>query len=432
MTYFLTLFFMFMVFWRPQEWLMPWLFGWPILQGVVYAALLTLAMEASNKTVPFPKTPAIMLSAGLFFASLMSHLAHTYFQGMINTLPDTFKISFFLILLLTVMNSVTRLRGVVLVFLLGAVVMSVHAIMQQTVGFGFGGGTPLPFTRRSGELIFQSQFFGIFSDPNDLGQLLAASVPLAFAFPRRLGPISFMMAAGVVWLIGEAMLSTYSRGTLMGVIAMGACMVFLWLPSRWMPYVGVLGLIMGLVMCAAYGSSMLDASASERVAFWGQANRAFKHDWLFGIGYNMFGDISEAARASHNAYVCCYTELGLFGYWFWFNLLTLGIIGCYRTRVAFRRPRNDTQAYLKRLAGLSIASLAGFATSAYFLSRAYVFPFFFLFGLLNAIPMIAQKHLPEDHPPLLNFRKDVLLVGTISTLASVAYVYVSILILNRR
>ena len=145
----------------------------------------------------------------------------------------------------------------------------------------------------------------------------------------------------------------------------------------------------------------------------------------------MFGEITDKARASHNAYVSCYTELGLFGYWFWFNLLTLGVIGCYRTRVAFRRPRNGAQIYLKRLAGLSIASLAGFAASAYFLSRAYVFPFFFLFGLLNSIPMIAQKYLPEDHPPLVDFRKDVLVTGTIATVLSVLYIYASILILNR-
>jgi len=195
--------------------------------------------------------------------------------------------------------------------------------------------------------------------------------------------------------------------------------------------VGVLALIGGLVLCATQGASLLDASARDRVAFWGQANRAFKQHWMFGIGYGMFTDIIEKARASHNAYVNCYTELGLFGYWFWFNLLTLGVIGCYRTRVAFRRPRNDTQAYLKRLAGLSIASLAGFAASSYFLSRAYVFPFFFLFGLLNAIPVIAQKQLPANYPPLINWRKDVLFTGTISTLFSVAYVYVSIVILNK-
>jgi len=210
-----------------------------------------------------------------------------------------------------------------------------------------------------------------------------------------------------------------------------ACLGFLALPTRWMPYVAALALIGGLAACVLWGPSLLDESARYRISYWGQANRAFKQNPLFGIGYGMMWSITDKARAVHNAYVSCYTEMGLFGYWFWFNLLTLGVIGCYRTRVAFRRPRNEAQKYLRRLAGLSIATMTGFAGSAYFLSRAYVFPFFFLFGILNAIPFIAQRHLPEDHPRLINPRRDIWVTGTIATLMSVVYIYVSILILNR-
>ncbi len=432
MTYPLTLIFMFLVFWRPQEWLFPMMYGWPVLDVIVYAAVIGLAMESSQKSLQIPKTPAIMLTVGLWFASIMSHVPHTYFQGILDTIPETFKLSFFLLLLLVVMSSVNRLRGVVLIFLVAAVIMSVHAIMQSRLGFGFASAPPLVWLNsETGEYVVQTRFFGIFSDPNDLGQILATSVPLALAFPRRLHPVQLVLAAGVIWLIAVALLTTRSRGTLVGVVAMGACVLFLALPSRWMPYVALLGLAGGLVLCGTMGGSLLDMSARERLVFWGDANRVFKQNPLFGIGYGMFGEITDKARASHNAYVSCYTELGLFGYWFWFNLLTLGVIGCYRTRVAFRRPRNGAQIYLKRLAGLSIASLAGFAASAYFLSRAYVFPFFFLFGLLNSIPMIAQKYLPEDHPPLVDFRKDVLVTGTIATVLSVLYIYASILILNR-
>jgi hypothetical protein len=123
--------------------------------------------------------------------------------------------------------------------------------------------------------------------------------------------------------------------------------------------------------------------------------------------------------------------MGLFGYWFWFNMIVLGVIGCWRTRVAFKRPRSQEQAYLKRVAGLAIVSIVGFAASAYFLSRAYVFPLFFLFALLASIPVIAQRYLPEDHPPLVDLRKDVYFTGTLASLLSVAYIYVTILLLNR-
>lgn len=145
----------------------------------------------------------------------------------------------------------------------------------------------------------------------------------------------------------------------------------------------------------------------------------------------MFAEISGTDRAAHNAFVSCYTELGFFGYWFWFSTLTLALVGCYRTRLAFRKPRNPDQEYLKRVAGYGMASMAGFAASSYFLSRAYVFPLFILFGLLNVVPIIAQRYLPEDHPPLISWRRDVIVVGTLCSLASVFYIYVSILLLNR-
>jgi putative inorganic carbon (HCO3(-)) transporter len=431
MSYYLTLVFMWLVFWRPQEWLFPWMFGWPVLDAIVYVALLGLLMELSQKTVQLPKTPALMLAIGLWFAAMMSHIVSGYFQGLIDSIPETFKISLLLILLLVVVHKVHHLRGFVLMFVLAAVVMSVHALLQENTGVGFGGGLPLYWWSHKKEAyVLQTQFFGIFSDPNDLAQILLTAIPFVFAYPKRLNAGWLMVGVLVVWLIVEALLTTRSRGGLVGVSAMVACLVFMKLPARWLPYAAGLGLIGGLVLCA-FGGSLLDESARERVVFWGLANRVFKTHPFFGIGFNMFWQVTEKARAGHNAFVVCYTEMGIVGYWFWFNLLTLGLIGCWRTRVALRRPRTAAQAYLKRLAGLSIAATAGFAASSYFLSRAYVYPFFFLFGLLNVIPLIAHRHLPEDHAPLINLRKDVLITGTLATVVSIFYVYVSVLLLNK-
>lgn len=432
MTFPLTLLFMLLVFWRPQDWLFPWLYGWPLLDVVTYGALVGLLMETGQKTVQIPRTPAVMLAVGLWFASVMSHIAHAYFQGVINTIPETFKLCFFLLLLLMVINSVHRLRMVILVLLLGAVVMAIHAVMQERTGVGFAGSRPLlVYSELKDRWVQQSLFFGIFEDPNDTGQFLATCIPLAFAGAKRPGILAFSLTALVVWLLAEAISATHSRGALIGVAAMAGCMFFMLLPSRWMPYAGGLMLAGGLVACALWGGVLLDESAHDRVVFWGAANHYFKGNFMFGGGYGMFGEITGTDRAAHNAFVLCYTELGLFGYWFWFNMLTLGIMGCWRTRVAFRRPKTSEQVYLKRVAGMSIAAMVGFATSAYFLSRAYVFPLFFLFAVLASIPVIAQRHLPAGHPPLINFQKDVLVIGTVASLFSVVYIYITILLLNR-
>ena len=432
MTFPLTLLFMFLVFWRPQEWLLPWLYGWPLLQIIGGLAVISLAMEVAQNNVRFPKTPAVWLAVGLFFASIMSHLAHGYFAGMMDAIPVAFRLCLFLILLLVVTNSIKRLQWVVFILLFGACVMAVHAIMQERTGSGFGGQLPIRFFYTPKDRwVQQSLFFGIFQDPNDLGQFLATCIPLAFAVPKRLRFTTFILAVGAVWLLADGMLATQSRGTLVGVIASVGCIIFMWLPVKWLPYIGGLALLGGVVACAFGGGALLDESAHDRVVFWGEANRYFKHNFIFGGGLGMFGEITGTDRAAHNAFVLCYTELGLFGYWFWFNMLTLGIIGCWRVRMAFRRTRNPEQAYLRRVAGLCIASMAGFAASSYFLSRAYAFPLFFLFAILASVPVIAEKYLGEDRPPFINTVNDVFIMGSITSMSSVVYIYITILLLNK-
>ncbi len=431
MTFPLTLLFMFLVFWRPQEWLIPWMFGWPVLQAIGYISALSLMMETSQHQTRFPKTPAIMLAVGLWFATIMSHVGNGYFQGVLDTIPDTFKPCLFVILLLVVVDRPERARMVVLVFVVAAVVMSVHALMQQQLGYGFAGQRPIwVINYDTGAWQSRSQFFGVFEDPNDLGQYLAGSIPLVFAYPRRMHAIAWVGCLAVAGMILAALLATHSRGGLVALSAAGACLLLLRLPARWLPYGGAVALVVGLVLCGTLGGRLLDMSARERVDFWGLANYRFKHQPIFGIGYGMFWEVA-GDRAAHNAFVCCYTELGLLGYWFWFGLLQLGMTGCWRSLVALRRPRNGAQAYMRRLAGLGIASLASFSAGGYFLSRTFVFAFFFLFGLLNAVPMITQRMLPDEHPPLIDARRDVYLAITLGTLFSVLYVYVSILLLNR-
>lgn len=431
MTFPLTLFFMFLVFWRPQEWLLPALYGWPLLDVITYGALIALAMEISQTKQGVQKSPAMMLAVGLFVATLLSHIAHVYFQGLLDTVGPAFKFCFFTILLMFVINSVERVRAVMLIFILAAVIMAIHVILQVKTGVGFAGATPmLDYSVKRDEWFYRGAFFGIFSDPNDTAQFLATSLPLVFAYPRRLNAIWFLFACGIAWLLLVGIQCCYSRGGMIAVVTVGLCLLFLKLPKRWLPYAGVLALGVGLLLCLTKGSALLDASARDRVVFWGMANYEFKKNPLFGIGYGMFWQVA-GDRAAHNAFVSCYTELGLVGYWFWFSMLMLGVVGCWRVRNVFMRPRGDNQAYLKRAAGLCMAGMVGFAAAGYFLSRAFVFPLFFLFGLLNAIPLIAERYLPEEHPPLLNASKDLFGTGTVTTLASVVYVYLSILALNK-
>ncbi len=430
MTFFLTIVFVILVFWRPQEWLVPQLEGWPLLDAVVYTALLALLMEIQQGKIRFPKTPAITLLFGLWLMSGFSHIPHTYVGGIIETLPDTGKICFFTLLLLCVLDRPSRLRMFAAVLVLGACIMAVHALRQQETGSGFAGGEPLFITKPSGEMQIRTQFFGIFGDPNDMAQVLAAAMSLAFGIPRRMSVLWFIACSLLcALLLMPAFLSTHSRGGLVGLATAGGIVVLLRLPERVFPRAVGIMLVVGLVLAGTKGGAMLDMSAQERVVFWGMANEVFKHNVLFGIGYGMFYTVASD-RAAHNAFVACYTEIGLVGYWFWFGLLLLGALGCWRVRLAFAAPRDPEERFMRRFTGVCLITFSGFMASAYFLSRSWVYPIFFLIALLNSIPLIAQQMLPAETAAFYDTRRDVMVGNTIASIVSVIYIYVSIVLLN--
>ena len=430
MTFFFTAIFMLLVFWRPQEWLVPGLYGLPMLDAVFYMAILSLLLEVNMGKARSPRgIPQVYLLVGLWLACLMSHIANGYWSGLMMTIPDAFKICFFTVLLLCTLDSLAHLRVIAVMFVAIACVMAYHALKQQQLGVGFGGLPPLevaaignrpPHTR--------SLFYGIFSDPNDLAQLLATSIPFAFVLTRR-RLVAFLIGVAVTILLMRGILATHSRGGYVAVITIAYGMTALVLPRRWFPFLAGAAVVGALLLCPL-SAGVLDQSARERVVAWGYANYAFKHHPIFGVGYNLFWQVAEQ-RAAHNAFVLCYTTIGLFGYWFWFGLLIVGLLGAWRVLVALEQSDDPDAEWLARFTGVTMVAVAGFSASAYFLSRSFVYPLFFLFALMGALPGMAREYLPEDFPPFIETRRDIYRLVTVTSLVSVVYIYVSIIFLNK-
>lgn len=432
MTFFLTSFFIFWVFWRPQEWLFPWMFGWPILDIVVCLALLFLMVEYNEGRIrPVRNTPQIWLLLGLWLSAPISHMAHTYLAGMLDSIIPIFKICFFSLLLIMVMDRTPRLRFAVWLFIVMSCTMGVHAQMQERIGYGFAGAFPL-YVPPIGDnpAYWRTQFFGIFGDPNDLAQFLITCIPLSFVLFRRRNFFTFLIGCLISWFLIDSMLTTGSRGGFVGLMAIVAAQVLVLLPHRAFTPLLLMGLLGALALCPFAGFA-LDASAHNRVVFWGLGTEMFKRNPVFGIGYDMFWIVTAQSKAAHNAFVKCYTELGTFGYWFWFGLIQLGIIGAHRVRGALKRTGNPEAGWLYRFAGQCIVAMVGFCGSAYFLSRTFVFPLFFLMAMLAVLPVIARRYLPPHQPPFFKMRKDVWVMVSVGTVASIYYIYISILLLNK-
>ena len=430
MTFALANLFMILVFWRPQEWLLPWLYGWPMLDAIVAVAVLSLMMEADTGSVRFPKgAPQLYLIPGIWVAAIMSHVAHFYFQGMLDCMVPVFKFTFFTFLLFCVIDRPSRLRTMARTFVLMSSVMAIHAILQIKRGYGFGGQPPIFSWTYHGHDI-RTVFYGIFGDPNDLSQILATSIPFAFAITKKRNFFSFLIGCGITYLLVYAVLTTSSRGGLVALIAGGTMLLaVLLLPAKAIPTVIVICVVGGLLACP-FSAGILEESAHDRVVFWGEANYVFKTTPIFGIGYGMWYDM-VTGQASHNAFVVCYTELGVFGYFFWFTLILLAVLGTWRSMMALQGRRSGEELWVRQFAGLSIAAMIGYLASAYFLTRAFVYPTFFLIAMLGAIPYVTGRMLPKGHPPLINPRKDVWVLGLIASPVSIVYVYISIIFLNK-
>ena len=426
MTFLSIFIFVVLIFWRPQEWLVPWLYGLPLLDAVFYMALLGLLVEIDGGKIRFPReAPQVYLIPGVWIAAMVSHVAHTYFAGLMFTIVPVFKICFFTFVLFCVLDRVSRLRKLVIAFVGMCCVMAVHAILQEKRGYGFAGQRPIWVLEHT-----RSIFFGIFEDPNDLAQTLATAIPLSFGLTYKRSLFSVLLGAGITWLLVVGVLATHSRGGIVALATVTAIMTVLVLPARWMPKILPLFIVAALLLCPLAGAYM-DDSAHDRVAFWGEANRAFKTTPIFGLGYMMQTEYVGGDRAAHNAFVLCYSEVGLFGYWFWFGLILLGVVGAWRTRAEMRKRGLRGEVWLRRIAGLSIAAMGGFAASGYFLSRAYVYPMFFLMALLGALPVVARNYLPAGHPPLVTHSRKTYGMITVASMLSVLYIYWSIILLNK-
>ena len=431
MTFALALLFMFLVFWRPQDWLLPFLYGWPILDMVVFMALLTLLLESTQQRITITMDrPQPWLLLGLWIAALMSHVPHAYFEGLTNTLPEVFKFCFFTFLLIQVLDSPAKLRTVAWLFVGMAVFMSVHGLLQHSRGFGFSGGTPMYAWREiEKRAVVRSRFFGIFNDPNDMAQFIVCSMPFAFVLFKKLNVATLLLACGLVAFLFRGYETTDSRGGLIALLVVGVLVGSSFLSPKRQPVVLLLIVAAGMSALPFVGP-LMDASARSRIVYWGDANLAFKANPLFGVGYGCLGDYTYRGKAVHNAFVECYASIGVVGYWFWFGLMLSGIVGVLRVVTSFAGAQTVKDKWMRRFSNMSLASLAAFLASSYFLTRAFVYPLFFLVAIVAAVPVICRRQgvLPLSTPFSW---KGFGAVNTVASFGSILYIYVSILALNR-
>jgi len=262
-------------------------------------------------------------------------------------------------------------------------------------------------------------------DPNDLALILATTLPIAI----MQGLSSTSLRWKIICFVGCALnligiIATQSRGGFLGLIALGAFMLFVKLPGiskkRFTLVLTALAIIFGTYLGTEYKErirSIFEETTSDltagsgRIAVWRQCLEIARDHPILGVGPNAFdtayghylendkfkGELSReslggAWHTAHNSFLLVLAEMGLPGL-----LIFLAInIRSFQNfqRVKIPSDKNDASNILSIQATTLQMALVGFLVCAFFLSQSYntlIYLFCFLSGTMIRISSSVGK-----------------------------------------
>jgi O-antigen ligase len=397
---------------RPQDY--PALvdsFGVPLQPIMLLLAAIVWA-TAGRKDFEAPQYPVLL---AFFLVLMVSHVFNGWIGGALEQFGKFAPVVLAFVVFANGLDRRERVLKVMAAFAISAAVLSLHGIEQKQLGVGWTGIGLSQGTR--------IQYVGIFNDPNDLGMLFVACVPMAAYLSSRGG---LMGLRRLFWLIVVGILVygvylTDSRGSLLALLAVMG--VYVW-QTRGMFVAGTLGAAaVGVLLALPSRFNEIDveeASAQGRVDSWYEGMQMFQQHPLFGVGPDMYSDYHHLT--AHNSFVLVLAETGIVGFTLWLAF----VLYCFRMMWTGSRPLGeltwertaaleadgDAEAALAELdaieariaEGRAIAmtlllSLVGFFVCAFFLSRSYVVVLY----LLAALVVAHYADMRREDPSLRRF-----------------------------
>jgi putative inorganic carbon (HCO3(-)) transporter len=372
---------------RPQDYL-PSLADVPLLPVILILAFVAWIVSG-KKTFAAPQfliLPAFLLTL------MVSEVTNHWLGGALEQLKLFGPVVIaFVVLAMAVAGSRQRVTLTFTVFVLCAIALALHGVEQARNGVGWTGMT----LGEDGRI----RYVGIFNDPNDLGLLFVAVLPMAFYLSAHGGFLRRIFWLGGATLLLYGVYLTNSRGALLAVLVIGG--VYVWY-RRGMVTAGVLSVI-GLAVMKMLSSRMseLDAdesSAAGRVDAWYEGMHMFMSQPLFGVGAGNFTDHNDLT--AHNSFVLVLAETGFVGFTLW-----MAFVGyCFWMMVAALRykpmPLDESAVQLldwqaeRELAMTLLLSLCGMFAAAFFLSRSYNVVLYMVMAVVVGYYVGARKRFP--------------------------------------
>jgi probable O-glycosylation ligase (exosortase A-associated) len=302
------------------------------------------------------------------------------------------KILLMTVVIVYVVDSFSRLRTFLLV-------------MAGCFAFIVLKAIPLIILSGGGARLYGPEY-SMISDNNDLGLALTMTLPLFFCLAQTETKrwVKLLFAVLVIATI-PAIFFTYSRGALVGLVAVISLMI-LRLKQRViiLPIILLAGLIAFLFAPAAWKERMdptrpgaVDASARSRLNAWTYCWRLAKESPVTGGGFDTFtpdlflryAPDARDVHGPHSIYFGVLAEHGFPGL-----LLYLSLIGScfFSSRRLAKAARFYGDSHTAVLADTLPLCLVGFLSSGAFLGRAYFDYFFALVACIAILKRLCQSH----------------------------------------
>jgi hypothetical protein len=326
-----------------------------------------------------------------------------------------------LILIANIVNTSSRHRLVLGLMVFGAAVMSVHGYYQVTAEdkMGWTGVKAMVRYDSGSEPIWQARYTGPFKDPNDMGMLLACSLPLVLYLWKTSKGLPFKF----IWLIQAAAIFygiylVNSRGTMLAAIA--PLLLYFAYKYNFTKMLVPIAIIVPMIMLVLPSRMLIsnEESAPGRIEAWYQGYLMLKSNPLFGVGMHNFVD--HHFRTAHNSWVLAYAELGFIGFFFWMLIIVSSLHMLYHyTRISVYEEEGIDSARGKgslkdevNLASATFYALVSVLVAAFFLSRTYSFLLYLLCGL--AVSSYYRMHIVRPEVKIDDIKLFVFFLSMVS------------------
>lgn len=389
-----------LVFIRPQEFV-GFLDGVPIVFLVEILAVICW-LGSKKKLEGTAVFAVIFLTASIG----ISWLTLSVNVGIQKTIGFIFGQALVLIMVCALSDNPQRHRALLNLLVLGALTMSFHAIgqMADPDKIGWTGVKAMVRHDSGDEPVWQASYLGIFNDPNDMGMILAAALPIiTYQFFRTQNFfVKLCLAIAFAFVLNGIYLCN-SRGTILAALApVGVYgMIRYNLFKLAVPALMAIPVLIAVLPSRFFISN--DASSQGRIEAWYEGYVMFKNHPVFGVGMDKFLDHHH--KTAHNSWVLAYAELGFVGFYFWMLMIFSGLFGTYYIYTKkFQTPELsvDRQKLLTseiKLAGATMLTFIAILSASFFLSRTYSVLIYILAGLSTASVIRIHRNFPEIKIP---------------------------------